>query len=398
MNYYRITARLEAPLVIQTSRQSNTSQTMPYLPGGTLRGALAAKYIYSGGCPDDSDFQHLFLKDPVSFPNLLPSDKSGKIIPQVLPLTSVSCKREPGFSTGRSNDSNSNRDNDNTLHGVADFLALKAMAKKDRGIDTNISCPVCGKDMKSFAGFWNGKIEKPEKFTPTINYKRHTGIDRNTGIISPSIFFITQSMANFKSILQENTREREYYPQYLTGIIASNEAQLKIIRELISDTVFAGADRTRGYGEIHLLISNKPVEVPNVDIIDWDRQFKKKLNTDSSNYIYFSIKLESDAILVDRFLRPASDLNLLFKKIEPVLKIARSKTIRGWNTAWGLSKPDDIGLLMGSIFLYKYTGDDRANLIRFLNELTISGIGVRKEEGFGRISICDPLHTIMEVI
>lgn len=42
MKHFRLTARLLAPLAIQQDRQSNTSASLDYLPGSSLRGALAA--------------------------------------------------------------------------------------------------------------------------------------------------------------------------------------------------------------------------------------------------------------------------------------------------------------------------------------------------------------------
>jgi hypothetical protein len=48
---------------------------------------------------------------------------------------------------------------------------------------------------------------------------------------------------------------------------------------------------------------------------------------------------------------------------------------------------------MGSVFLFRYQGEDLEGLKAKLNLLLIEGIGLRAEEGLGRIAICDPLHT-----
>ncbi len=80
------------------------------------------------------------------------------------------------------------------------------------------------------------------------------------------------------------------------------------------------------------------------------------------------------------------------------MKVTQPRTVRGWNAAWGCAKPDDLAVAMGSVYLYKYTGEDAAKLKNFLQELQLRGVGLRREEGFGKIAICEPLHLNKEVI
>src|SRR3990172_7086808 len=160
MKYYRLTAKLLAPLVIQQSRQSSDSSALPYLPGSTLRGTLAARYLNSGRSPEDEEFRFLFLNNPVCFPNLFPSDENGTVIAQFLPLTAFSCKRNPGFKD---------------KHGVIDMLGVKAAVRIDPKLKNKNSCLECGQAMKAFTGFWNGNCQNPCKFSPAMIYQRHTG-------------------------------------------------------------------------------------------------------------------------------------------------------------------------------------------------------------------------------
>ncbi|MCP4351101.1 MAG: CRISPR-associated RAMP protein Csx10 [Desulfobacterales bacterium] len=390
MKSYRIKAELLAPLVIRQNRQSNASQGVSYLPGSTFRGALAAKYLRMKGGPEDEKFRILFLDHPVCFPNLLPTDKHGNTLSQVLPLTSVSCKRNPGFKG-------------DDMHGVSDILAAKVIERKYPGDYDEALCPKCDNDMKSYTGFWNGDCDNPKKFQPTMFYQRHTGIDRDTGTIAPSIFFITQAMADF----HKDQKSGDYLQQFLSGNIFLSNDQYEILNDLIDGHLFVGADRTRGMGELHVeIVDASPdfdIEGWDRDFEGWDRDFKDKLKDivqDNAlaqklmSGCYFSIKLESDAILTDRFLRPTSEFELPFYNITQVLKVAKSQTIRGWNSAWGLPKPDDLAIVMGSVYLFKYNGNDLDNLKKNLNDLIIKGVGLRREEGFGRISVCDSLHVI----
>jgi len=384
MQYYRITADLQSPLVVQQNRQSNSSVNLPYLPGSSLRGALAAQYIRMGGSPEDMQFQQIFIDDAVHFPNLLPTDRS-KTISKAFPLTSVSCKREPGFIAEE-------------RHGVVDLLASKLKAQLQFEIAGDNICNCCGQEMKSIDGFWNGDEAAPARFRPSMIYQRHTGIDRATGTVAQSIFFIRQAIADF----YKDPKTKKYERQRLSGGVYLSGQQLSILNPLLEMPVFAGAERTSGMGELRLTVDKAEEFAPAFDIETWDKEFRKKYaevgNVDLPDGEYFCIKFESDAIMVDEFLRPATHLRLDFEDVELEMQITKTKAIRGWQSSWGLPKPDDIGVTMGSVFLYRYTGDDLQGLIRHLSVELISGIGLRREEGFGKISICNSAHTIKEVM
>ena len=390
MMRYQITAKLLSPLSIRQNRQSNISSILSYLSGTSLRGALAAKYIRLGGSPEDKNFQTLFISHPVNFANLLPIKNEGGIS-RVLPLTSVSCKRVPGFCK-------------ENKHGVSDILVHKFAQRNQIRTDNDTVCPdnTCRNDMKTFGGFWNGDIDSPQEIKTSILFQRHTGIDRTTGTVAHQRFFITQAMADFR----KPPGTGEYVQQFLSGSIYINDEQIEALAPLLSGPVFAGASRTRGQGEIELSIKAEETASPFPDIVEWDKKFRGKIKKitiaevppELSSGLYFSITLESDAILVDQFLRPSAEINFPFDNIVPVLKVTKSQAIRGWQSAWGLSKTDDVGLSMGSVYLFKYVGSDMEGLQEILNNTAINGIGLRREEGFGRITICDPLHIQEEVI
>jgi CRISPR-associated protein Csx10 len=386
MTHYRITATLLAPLSIQRSRQTNAPQALPFLPGSTLRGAVAAKYLREGGTPEDGVFRALFIDDPVCFPNLLPAESAGRTISHVLPLTSFSCKRHPGPKSQNG-------------HGLSDWLAQKLVSRNNSDNEQK-TCLHCGGDLKPITGFWNGNINTPAILQPTMFLQRHTGIDRSTGTVAQEIFFITQAMADWKKNVFSGEDER----QMLTGVLYMDKQKISVLEPLLHGTIFAGQDRTRGMGEIQIAVEETDTVPP--DIENWNKEFKSKLasgasanlNPDLLSGLLFSLKLESHAILVDEFLRPTAEIELDFPGIEPVYRVAKSQLVRGWNDAWRMAKPDDMGVTMGSVYLFRYSGDDTEGLRFYLDRLAFNGIGQRRAEGFGRVQICDPLHTQREVI
>ena len=427
---YQIIAHLKSPMIINENRQSDISESLSYMPGSTLRGAVAAKYILEKGSPNDKQFRELFVENPVFFPNLLPADYKAKYTTKVLPLTSVSCKRHDGFI----------KKNEDSPHGVYDILAEKIIEKYYPEVFFPKNCPKCANDMKVFTGFWNGNKETPKKLNPTKIIQRHTGIDRITGTIATEIFYITQAIADFYKIEIEDLTQKlakksegghVYEPQNLIAEITLTENQYEILESIIDNNYFfAGADRTSGKGEFKLSLIKQ--QDTKIDIKNWSSSFEERLksvirdqiekNEIFSNHIenkeqlrnqieekllsqglYFTVNLNSHTILTDRFLRPTAELELPFEnipsnEIQTILKVARSQTIRGWNSAWGMPKADDIAVSMGSVYLFKYTGNNLDLLDKELTRLISKGIGLRKEEGFGKISICDDLHTKKEVI
>ncbi len=262
--YYRMTAKLLSPLIVQQKRQNRAPQTLNYLPGSTLRGALAASYLRGGKNADDEAFRTLFLENPVHFCNLLPGTDADTSS-QILPLTTISCKREPGFDQ----------------HGVFDTLAATTASRignipPDK---TLWKCPTCGEDMKLFSGYWNENFTTPDKFDPDVRIQRHTGIDRVTGTVANSMFFMTQSISDYYKLSDQD--EDLYSQQYLSGKLFLNETQLDHLTPLVENSVFAGADRTRGFGEMALSLtrvddSEHPVKALD-RIEEWHSAFTTKL-------------------------------------------------------------------------------------------------------------------------
>lgn len=133
MKYYKIAAKLLSPIMIQENRQSNNPKSLSYIPGSTLRGALAMHYLRSIGSSNDEVFNALFVSGSIKYPNLYPSNEQELIVSKILPLTAVSCKNVDGFQR--------DADEDKIGHGVNDSLVDKLTKR----LDQNASVPTCKK-------------------------------------------------------------------------------------------------------------------------------------------------------------------------------------------------------------------------------------------------------------
>src|SRR5713226_2311354 len=83
--------RLLSPVCLAAAVPAgNLTRTLDYIPGSTVRGALAALYLESGK-PVDTTFEQLFLSGEVTYGNLYLNGAAP------WPLSARSCKHEPGF-------------------------------------------------------------------------------------------------------------------------------------------------------------------------------------------------------------------------------------------------------------------------------------------------------------
>jgi CRISPR-associated protein Csx10 len=68
----------------------------------------------------------------------------------------------------------------------------------------------------------------------------------------------------------------------------------------------------------------------------------------------------------------------------------------GWNSAWGLPKDTEPAVRAGGVYLYQVPNDtDLSGRLEALRALEKSGVGERRQEGFGQVRVCDPFHVKM---
>ncbi|MBI5187365.1 MAG: hypothetical protein HZA01_16790 [Nitrospinae bacterium] len=116
----------------------------------------------------------------------------------------------------------------------------------------------------------------------------------------------------------------------------------------------------------------------------------------------FSITFASDALLKDNYgrfvsrLEPEMILPALAGKVSLVFSCCSLTKVSGWNQAWSLPKRDELALAKGSVFLFESSENLQAaeinQLIKELSLLETRGVGSRRNEGFGKVMICDPFH------
>jgi CRISPR-associated protein Csx10 len=387
--------------------------TLHYLPGSAIRGALATNFMRAGGDEKKDEFLRLFLSDEVRFGNLYPG-KNGK----PLPLTAWTCKLRPGFT------------HDNG-HGVWDLL-LGLAAKRVFGKDIN--APVCRENhaRSDQRGSGDGQVDL-ERFTGFYSYDRFNSYDSEIGawrksgtdtrILARTSICSPLGTAKYGQLYSLEALEEG---QLFWGYIycrddVESKLQSLFFPERRSDgqegrLLFLGTARNRGLGKVELYELSYAEDVNLYGRNPAD--LKKRLQTfnenlrshavESDKKTYFSLTLDSDVILQDDLLRYMSYLDpramredlrsrtgedhKWLERVELVLQVSSTRRLSGWNEKHGLPKDEALAVSMGSVFLYRYDGDDDETLVSGLQELEKEGLGQRRNEGFGYVCVCDPFH------
>jgi len=417
--YLRVSAR--SPLTIRADHAEGGVKAAQYIPGATLLGGLAASHRILR--PErEEEFVSLFLNEQVYFPHLYPAtfgsrnfhDRNLPVMP--LPKTAQSCKRFSGFLPVQGEDT------DNDRHGVRDSLldwAAFALLNNEQAAIPSLLSPFkdhdvcaytqgnysrgsCGQAMEHISGYYRrGGSDSRQRMRATVltRLQTRTGINREWGTAEESILY-----------------NREIFEDSMTfwGEALLSDKLAETFKEFVEeatreDVIRVGTGRTRGLGHVDIEVRNAQESNPDV-FADRLQTFNLAVQQQATGVqhldpFYFAITLQSPTILCDAFLRcqktinPASLPELLglstskaiytFKRVYQSIGTQR---ITGWNEVWGTPRLNDYAIEMGSTFLFACMQQADGDLIGALRTGEENGIGRRRSEGFGRITISDPFH------
>ena len=398
MNKVIVTAKLHGPVAIKRERQSERSGGARSIAGTQVRGALAALYL-QGGTADDGTFKHLFLDESAC--RFGPLDPG----PVQSPLTARTCKRK------------------GLQHTLVDQLWFRiAQHKGDGSVLKDTAwrqCKECQQDLKDFDGFGPDDGLRAQRSSAVV---AHVGIDRHTHTAAESIFYTLEAI-----LPSEQEVDADLY-----GWIMADDEAMDALRQLLSDAnglISIGHHRTRGYGDVclQLGVADAPQDMIQFQrrIEAWNQDLIRFLDAESVSDrspedFYFSLSLPAGAVLADRFLRytldpadmiawlpsmPSVETAFPFRDrpanalgtggtIRWVTALARQERLRGWNAAHGLPRQDEWNVARGSVYVYCFqgTGEQRERFIQRLAHLSAEGLGLRRNEGFGMVSVSDGFH------
>lgn len=348
----------------------NEVDTLDYIPGSALRGILAEAFLHRSG-QADALFRRVFVDDVVCFPNLYP------IQARPLPLSAYTCKSEPGFRNDEY------RSGEPMPHGVWDLLFEDQdgfAGGKDRRCQGSEDCAHA--PLKPYEDFYDGGDPDPRTIPTLSLIHARTAVETKT-----------------QSALEASLHSQRELPagsEFRGLLTAVDESVVKELEAALDWPVIGYTGRRRT-GRVQLRLQPLSFQSPQPVSLPWPTE---------AGWKFFTLTLSSDAILVDRLLRPVITLTAdIFKDREQigfpanvevciVKAFCATRRVSGWHSVARIFKPDDIALVKGSTFLLKAPAQDEERVQDWMRSVITTGIGLRKSEGFGRVCFDEPLHQL----
>lgn len=315
---FKYTVRLEDDLMLPGN---GADRSIDYIPGTSVLGALAGKYVTSNPDFSDFEFNNLFYSRDVSFGNLYPSSESGDI-----------AYPSPAF-----------------------FGTIKAaVSDEDKGIKN-----IIGKSTDS------GKQYKPLK-------KDFVDSDFNKRIAERKTVY--HNALNGDSAVGLYTQYCLCSGQYYSGVItAKGEKMRKIANLMSSDKINFGRSKTAQYSFCKIV---------KREICDKENsQIDLKAGTTAAVVLRSDVVLvDAEGRYNAEFSVLQRAVNLAFGDICPdIVKketAIRTHTISGYNSQWNLKKLQFPAIRAGSCIVFEIREDTTAPCVAIVGEKQNEGYGV----------------------
>ena len=398
-----------SPLAIGRQKPGGSiSEAESYIPGTVIRGAVAAYILKRATTPitANDNFHSLFLgENPATFQNAYPAtiegDKQTRIQPQVkvIPATVLSSKTKSGFKPKG--------------NGVFDTL-IDRFCAEGYGHLYDPNCPKDGGRVDAFTGFYSELNGKYYSHSATTRLLTRVGINRRRATSEERVLY------SIEVLNESQTQGKKEKPVVYTSAILVADELAESLQTFINnhqEDLRLGGATSRGLGRVKIT-AKSPIEAKTVKPLvedrinsfqrklhnrwdEWKKIYNQPLEDLLENRTYFTIDLQSDAILKENWRRTtviSEDMLRQFAGVtDSSLKLHGAYSsydyLSGWNSAWGLMKDVELITNKGGVYLFS---TNQPNLwMENLQDLTVNGVGERTSEGFGQIQVCNEFHLIL---
>lgn len=329
------------------NKAEETQGSLDYITGSSIRGAMIGQYerIFKINLSENADIKRKLLKD-VFFLNAYPMSTDS--------LTGKAIRTLPAPFCFYANKKNLDAYDGTAISVRCGFDKTAANPENER---------ICCAEPFVYFGsdtVYGVKVEKEFKMHVSVNPSKNHGLER--------------AMFRYETILPGQS--------FCGAVIVKNETMAEKIKKLVSNGMFyLGGSKGSGYGRVRMTLLND-VEEETVFESEWGQG-------QNEIYIYYV----SDALLLDEYGNLTG--HLPEKLIETTLGInhvkyeggfGRTVNITGYNSSWRSAMPQMTGIKAGTLQKYSFDGDTSRlkEKVRLLQE---KGIGLRRQEGYGRILI-----------
>lgn len=173
-----------------------------------------------------------------------------------------------------------------------------------------------------------------------------------------------------------------------------------LILENVSDIIYIGKYKSKGFGKVKIKLFEYN---ENLDLKEKIKnkiiKFNEKINDDKK---YITFDFLSDCILplnkVDNVLNEFKILTNLKSELENEIDrtFVTLEKLKGYNIVNNVRKADELIITKGSVLTYSYNNLD--DILENLVNVEEKGIGLRRKEGFGIISVCTETSIRKDII
>ena len=327
---YSYTLTLDEPLILKARELGNYVEVKKYLQGSTIRGALI----------------ELFVKNGIELDKIL-KIKASDAIKDKVSLASL-------FKTKyQINGKDKKIDKAQTTIIEVDGVKLERYSKQDFSIVGN---------------------EVSVKINPKTK-SAESGMLFNSEYLS---FYEKDGDKNFKKI----------------ELMGDVELPKDLINKAQVYTIYLGKLKTKGFGKAK--ITFKDYVETKEDIVSRINKFNKDIPKDEkeelNNKTLITFDLQSDMVLPFNDIYNAQEQFKILANLSDKFEFNYSRSfvntakLEGYNIINNIRKIDELIFSRGSVFTFEV--ENYKEELELLKKIEENGLGLRKNEGFGRVKIC----------
>jgi CRISPR-associated protein Csx10 len=366
---YQVQATLLSALRLSLRRATgNDVDTLMYIPGATLRGAMAAAYLESGQV--DEGFRALFLNEQTTYGGLRLDGAD------VWPLSARVCKLYEDE------------------HPMQDRL-LEAAAGKAHSRD----CSEAGCSAKLDVPKGFARLQRPPGETlARFVWKRPKQSRIAHSAIHPQLLRAASGQLFSARSLDEG--------QVFKGRVSAGEGAAAHLEALIGKgrRLRLGRSKTRGMGAVSLRLAarNEFASELEEEIRPRMERMQKAAAEKGgrlSGKSVVTVTLQTPASILDDFLMTPAWLDPADVSLDKAAGwelaawFCETTSISGWHAAARVPRAEVPAIQAGSCFAFVKAGEaDVEGLTKWAARLELEGVGERRSEGFGEVVVCHQMH------
>ena len=211
-------------------------------------------------------------------------------------------------------------------------------------------------------------------------------INPKTKSAESGMLFNTEYLSSY-----EKNEDKNFKKILLTGDV---ELPKDLINKNQIYTIYLGKLKTKGFGKANITfkdyIETKEDIVSRID--KFNKDIPKEEKEELKNKTLITFDLQSDMILPFNDIYDAQEQFKILANLSDKFKFNYNRSfvntakLEGYNIINNIRKIDELVFGRGSVFTFEV--DSYKNELDLLNKIEENGLGLRKNEGFGRVKIC----------